>query len=417
MENQQQPIQSPLPVQPVPPKPISEQKSELKKSLPKWPLIIVGVILLATLITGGYVLSKNQNKQMGCTTEAKICPNGSSVGRTGPKCEFSACPKAPTPTPDPTANWITYTHPSLPFSLKYPADNLTPSFNKVDPYALKNRLSSISSDIDQYIASKYYGNGIDGFDDADNTGLGSLLPLSSFIPNNTYRYRGIRFSQYYLGNNDISTLAPYFRNNKGFSTIQINGVKVGVFDGTTKTTGIPPAYVKTYYFKMGEYVLSVGSFIFASSTQDEKSKIFTLLDNLAKTIKIGDIPTQIPTIIPTATPTPIPFSISSINPMYIPMNYSTLGKNHLTINGFQFQNDASATIEGPYDLGTGQISSGQSYHQFQLSNITFDSNEKLEGTIPDGLPNGYFKIVVKNPDGSSASTGLSLLRGNDPNEK
>jgi hypothetical protein len=92
-----------------------------KKSLPKWPLIIAAVILMATLLTGGYVLSKNQNKQIGCTTEAKICPDGSSVGRTGPKCEFSACPKAPTPTPDPTANWKLFTAQSG-VSFKYPSD-------------------------------------------------------------------------------------------------------------------------------------------------------------------------------------------------------------------------------------------------------------------------------------------------------
>ena len=29
---------------------------------------------------------------VACTQEAKICPDGSSVGRTGPKCEFAACP-------------------------------------------------------------------------------------------------------------------------------------------------------------------------------------------------------------------------------------------------------------------------------------------------------------------------------------
>lgn len=28
-----------------------------------------------------------------CTEEAKICPDGSSVGRTGPDCEFAACPE------------------------------------------------------------------------------------------------------------------------------------------------------------------------------------------------------------------------------------------------------------------------------------------------------------------------------------
>lgn len=27
-----------------------------------------------------------------CTMEAKICPDGSSVGRQGPNCDFSPCP-------------------------------------------------------------------------------------------------------------------------------------------------------------------------------------------------------------------------------------------------------------------------------------------------------------------------------------
>lgn len=30
--------------------------------------------------------------QKACTLEAKICPDGSSVGRTGPNCEFAPCP-------------------------------------------------------------------------------------------------------------------------------------------------------------------------------------------------------------------------------------------------------------------------------------------------------------------------------------
>ncbi len=28
----------------------------------------------------------------GCTEEAKMCPDGSTVGRTGPNCEFAPCP-------------------------------------------------------------------------------------------------------------------------------------------------------------------------------------------------------------------------------------------------------------------------------------------------------------------------------------
>ncbi len=30
---------------------------------------------------------------VACTADAKQCPDGSYVGRTGPKCEFTACPK------------------------------------------------------------------------------------------------------------------------------------------------------------------------------------------------------------------------------------------------------------------------------------------------------------------------------------
>jgi hypothetical protein len=33
-----------------------------------------------------------QDSLVSCTEEAKICPDGTSVGRTGPKCEFEPCP-------------------------------------------------------------------------------------------------------------------------------------------------------------------------------------------------------------------------------------------------------------------------------------------------------------------------------------
>lgn len=34
------------------------------------------------------------NEPRPCTMEAKICPDGSAVGRTGPNCEFAPCPGA-----------------------------------------------------------------------------------------------------------------------------------------------------------------------------------------------------------------------------------------------------------------------------------------------------------------------------------
>ncbi len=38
----------------------------------------------------------NQAEPVACTMEAKLCPDGSYVGRTGPKCEFTACPETRT---------------------------------------------------------------------------------------------------------------------------------------------------------------------------------------------------------------------------------------------------------------------------------------------------------------------------------
>ncbi len=37
-----------------------------------------------------------------CTMDAKMCPDGSYVGRQGPNCEFAACPSSVTPAPAPS---------------------------------------------------------------------------------------------------------------------------------------------------------------------------------------------------------------------------------------------------------------------------------------------------------------------------
>jgi len=37
-------------------------------------------------------LIENHTVEVGCTMEAKICPDGSAVGRSGPLCEFEKCP-------------------------------------------------------------------------------------------------------------------------------------------------------------------------------------------------------------------------------------------------------------------------------------------------------------------------------------
>jgi len=37
--------------------------------------------------------------EVACTLEAKLCPDGSAVGRTGPSCEFAECPTASSTPP------------------------------------------------------------------------------------------------------------------------------------------------------------------------------------------------------------------------------------------------------------------------------------------------------------------------------
>jgi hypothetical protein len=38
------------------------------------------------------IWEENCTTAKACTEEAKICPDGSAVGRTGPNCEFTPCP-------------------------------------------------------------------------------------------------------------------------------------------------------------------------------------------------------------------------------------------------------------------------------------------------------------------------------------
>ncbi len=58
-------------------------------------VVIFTLILLAGLIWLFYSLS-SKDQEIACPADAKLCPDGSYVGRIGPDCEFAECPLSET---------------------------------------------------------------------------------------------------------------------------------------------------------------------------------------------------------------------------------------------------------------------------------------------------------------------------------
>src|SRR4051812_22427583 len=63
-------------------------------------ILLTAIVLigLGSLVYGALKPKDVVPSSQACTMEAKLCPDGSSVGRTGPNCEFQACPDTATST-------------------------------------------------------------------------------------------------------------------------------------------------------------------------------------------------------------------------------------------------------------------------------------------------------------------------------
>lgn len=105
------------------------------------PIAVIAFAIASLLFMMDYALSDwrlpwstktaNTNAAVACTLEAKLCPDGSAVGRTGPHCEFAPCPETNANVPantNATTNSSgsidglkTYTSTVYGYSLKYPS--------------------------------------------------------------------------------------------------------------------------------------------------------------------------------------------------------------------------------------------------------------------------------------------------------
>jgi hypothetical protein len=66
------------------------------KESPNIKLLLAGIVLIVVLGLGGFLYRNALEHpasltQTACTLEAKICPDGTTVGRTGPSCAFAPC--------------------------------------------------------------------------------------------------------------------------------------------------------------------------------------------------------------------------------------------------------------------------------------------------------------------------------------
>lgn len=100
-----------------------EHQSKNKNAL----LAIAVVFLIGGIsyITWSKFLSEPE--PVFCTQEAKLCPDGSYVGRTGPKCEFAACPGE-----NASASWKTFTDSERGISFRYPENPVAKYMEAID---------------------------------------------------------------------------------------------------------------------------------------------------------------------------------------------------------------------------------------------------------------------------------------------
>lgn len=101
-------------------------------------LLVTGIGAIVIALGAYFAFSRTTPEPVvqGCTMEAKICPDGTAVGRIGPNCEFAECPvstSTPTIPPRPTSGTLVgtvTTSPTCPVERMPPDPNCAPKAYK-----------------------------------------------------------------------------------------------------------------------------------------------------------------------------------------------------------------------------------------------------------------------------------------------
>ncbi|MCL5012086.1 MAG: hypothetical protein M1320_01545 [Patescibacteria group bacterium] len=98
-------------------------------------ILVVVFLVIITGMVGHWVFWSNSktSTQIACTQEAKQCPDGSYVERTGLNCEFALCPLAPQPKPTFTSSpWKTEISSTTNITFQYPETLTTTYIHVID---------------------------------------------------------------------------------------------------------------------------------------------------------------------------------------------------------------------------------------------------------------------------------------------